>query len=341
MATQQHERGVPFAMAHEMQQFRLFELPPEIVELLDAPSPPLLSIKSHAASHAPNPPPAYAVLCTPSTTFQLRQVHTSNSLFITQPAPDTHGNQFPAPLTCAIASCATTLELHPSTASAVALLRDALPVYDLTADDMDATANGPSMAAVFDDIPLSHAQCLSAWSDLIAFELPNGSYRPSANFLVHAWSAINAAALAEGVRLESQFLTDDITRAVAEEGIPPALIAAILRHLAKEDQQSDMSWSCLDRTRTISFVGKTLLEAKPGSDYPIADFTDTWKDKLPEAWRRDVQLSAIEGTYLSATETTIRAKSIGIPVTVQDATAVANKPSARKWHEKFGKTRKQ
>jgi hypothetical protein len=41
MATQQDEGGVPFAMAHEMQQFRLFELPPELVELLDAPDPPL------------------------------------------------------------------------------------------------------------------------------------------------------------------------------------------------------------------------------------------------------------------------------------------------------------
>jgi sister chromatid cohesion protein DCC1 len=41
MAAQQDEGGVPFAMAHEMQQFRLFELPPEVVELVDAPNPPL------------------------------------------------------------------------------------------------------------------------------------------------------------------------------------------------------------------------------------------------------------------------------------------------------------
>jgi sister chromatid cohesion protein DCC1 len=40
MATQQDEGSVPFSMAHEMQQFRLFELPPEIVELIDAPHPP-------------------------------------------------------------------------------------------------------------------------------------------------------------------------------------------------------------------------------------------------------------------------------------------------------------
>jgi hypothetical protein len=40
MATQQEEAGVPFSVAHEMQQFRLLELPPELLELLEAPSPP-------------------------------------------------------------------------------------------------------------------------------------------------------------------------------------------------------------------------------------------------------------------------------------------------------------
>jgi sister chromatid cohesion protein DCC1 len=40
MATQQDDGGVPFSMAHEMQPFRLFELPPEIVALIDAPNPP-------------------------------------------------------------------------------------------------------------------------------------------------------------------------------------------------------------------------------------------------------------------------------------------------------------
>ena len=40
MATQQAEGGVPFSVAHDMRQFRLFELPLEIVELIDAPNPP-------------------------------------------------------------------------------------------------------------------------------------------------------------------------------------------------------------------------------------------------------------------------------------------------------------
>tara|TARA_R110002003_G_scaffold96_10_gene7475 strand:+ start:11976 stop:12101 length:126 start_codon:yes stop_codon:yes gene_type:complete len=41
MATQQDAGGVPFSIAHAMQQFRLFELPPEIVELIEAPNSPL------------------------------------------------------------------------------------------------------------------------------------------------------------------------------------------------------------------------------------------------------------------------------------------------------------
>lgn len=40
MAALQHDAGVPFAIAHDMQHFRLLELPPEIVELVDAPGPP-------------------------------------------------------------------------------------------------------------------------------------------------------------------------------------------------------------------------------------------------------------------------------------------------------------
>ena len=40
MATQQDEGGVPFSIAHDMQQFRLLELPQEIVELIESAHPP-------------------------------------------------------------------------------------------------------------------------------------------------------------------------------------------------------------------------------------------------------------------------------------------------------------
>ncbi|KAJ4368296.1 hypothetical protein N0V83_006652 [Neocucurbitaria cava] len=344
MATQQDEGGVPFSIAHELQHFRLLELPPEIVELIDAPNPPQLSIKSHApsaASGTPNEKPAYAVLCTPNKTFQLRQVQTSNSLFVTQPALEPHGNEIPIPVTCAIASCTATLELHPSAASAVTLLKDALPVYDIVAGDVDATGNGRSKASVLDDVPLSEGECQTAWLELMAFELEENSYQPSANALSQVWRSINSASLAEGVKLDSQFLTSDITRAVAEDGHPEGLVEAILARLSKECSESNGAWSCLDRAKTVIFAGKTLLEAKQGDDFLIASFTDTWEDQLPEAWRKDAQLTALEGLYEFPSETTIRAKGKAAATAGGDNTAASMKPSARKWHEKFGKTRKK
>lgn len=301
-----------------------------------------LSIKSSAA--APDRP-AYAVLCTPDKTFHLRQVQTSNSLFVTQPQYlDSHGNEddIPAAATCAIASCPTTLELHPSDASAVALLHEALPVYDIVAGDVDATRNGKSMVAIFEDLPLSDAQCQTGWNELLAFEHEDNTYRPSVNALSYVWRSINAAALAEGVKLDSQFLTEDVATAVSEDGHPASFVKAVLHHLSNNEPDANGPWSCLDRARTVAFVGKTLLGAKQGtSDYLIAEFTDSWEDTLPEAWRKDAKLSALEGSYEFPSDSTIRAKSKDIAVaSVQDA-LVATKPSARKWHEKFAKTRKK
>lgn len=41
MATQQDTGGVPFSIAHHHNHFRLLELPPDLVELIDSPAPPV------------------------------------------------------------------------------------------------------------------------------------------------------------------------------------------------------------------------------------------------------------------------------------------------------------
>lgn len=41
MATQQDDAGVPLSVAHDLSAFRLIELPPELVALLESPNPPL------------------------------------------------------------------------------------------------------------------------------------------------------------------------------------------------------------------------------------------------------------------------------------------------------------
>lgn len=215
-------------------------------------------------------------------------------------------------------------------------------MYDIVAGDVDATGNGKSKDHIFENLPLSDTQCQDGWNELMAFEHDAHAYRPSVNALSQVWQSINAAALSEGVKLDSQFLTEDIATAVADDGHPPDFTKAVLRHLSNDEQEASGPWSCLDRARVVAFVGKSLLEAKQGSsDFLIAEFTDTWEDRLPEAWRKDAKLGAIEGSYEFSSDTTIRVKSKDAAVAnVQDTTA-ATKPSARKWHEKFAKTRKK
>ncbi|KAF2248632.1 sister chromatid cohesion protein-like protein Dcc1 [Trematosphaeria pertusa] len=345
MATQQDERGVPLSVAHELQQFRLVELPPEIAELLEAPNPPALSIKSQAPSApsgTPNPKAAYAVLCTQDKTFQLRQVQTSNSLFVTQPALESHASEPSVPTTRVIASCTATLELHPADGAAASSLEELLPIYHVVGGEVDATENHKSKASIFADIALSDGQCEQAWNELVAFELAGSSYRPSASTLSHVWSSLNAAALAEGVRLESQFQTDHLAQLVEEEGYPATLAPAIFRRLAKDDQDTTGPWSSLDRTKAVSFVGKTLLEAKHGgADYLTADFLDAWKDSLPEAWRTDAELKTIAGAYDLPSSSTIRAKSKTAAATNAEITTPKPVSSTGKWHERFGKNRKK
>lgn len=303
-----------------------------------------LFIKSQPppAAGAPDPKAAYAVLCTPSRAFQLRQVQTSNSLFVTQPALAAQGNRPAVPTTCAIASCAATLELHPADGSAAPYLEQSLSVYHVVYGEVDAVENGKTKDDLFSDIPLSAQQCQSAWDDLLAFELSGSSYRPSASTTALVWQSANAAALAEAIKLDSQFLVDDVAKLVEDEGHPAALARAILNHLASWHQDSGDAWSSLDRRKTVVFVGTKLLEAKRGTaDYLTADFLETWKDSLPEAWRGDADLTAIEAVYELPSSTTIRAKVAGAATSSTAATTPKAASSSRKWHEKFAKGRKK
>ncbi|CAI6277048.1 unnamed protein product [Periconia digitata] len=340
MATrQQHHNGAPVSIAHQFQHFRLLELPPEIVDLVENSKSPL-SIKSlpPSSSDGPNSQPAYAALCTPTKAFQLRQVQTSNSLYVTQPALETH-NDASAFTTRAFASCTTTLELHPQTEDAAIHMNRLVPTYDIVDGDVDTRENHISKARLFADIPLSDGQCEEAWGALAAFELSGSSYQPTANTLTQVWKAINSAAVAEGIKIDASFLTNDLASLVAEEGHPAPLAAALIRHLSTAG--SDSEWSSLDRDKVLSFVATKLLEAKKdGSDYLTADFLDAWKDNLPELWRKDAELNAIQGKYELPSSKTIRAKSnTGAVTSAQPDPAKGS--ASRKWHEKFAKTRKK
>lgn len=98
----------------------------------------------NADSKQPKPS---AVLCTNDLTYQIRQVQSSNSVFILQPSESHRGvNEIPSPNLSAIAKCTATLELVLSdTAASFAmvsrLLKENLPPYKGTDTDAELGTN--------------------------------------------------------------------------------------------------------------------------------------------------------------------------------------------------------
>ena len=154
----QDDSGISFEISKEQQNFRLLELPPSLLASLVSEDPPkyvlslkvrefqnanfadvpesvwLKSAESPNVHHSEQPSPS-AVLCTHDRTYQLRQVQSSNSVFILQPSESSRGNdRSPSQSLLAIAQCTSTLELLPSDTAAsfalvLQLLKKTLPLY--------------------------------------------------------------------------------------------------------------------------------------------------------------------------------------------------------------------
>ncbi|KAK8231806.1 sister chromatid cohesion protein Dcc1 [Phyllosticta capitalensis] len=351
--------GVSFALAQSQQNFQLLELPDNLLKLLSSPNPPLLHIKSKPAPKTSNPlvqqKQNYAVLCTPTETYQLRQVHTSNSVLLTQPviSPATP-NDIPVPGISAIAKCGAVLEVQPITDSAVPVLQDAITrIWNCERWDGDTVAgfSGDSLQQsrkqLFADIPFSDEQCEHAWTKICAFEHENQPVQPTLPALWMYWRTMFTTTVAEGIDLTAQFKTGDLAKTLKEEeGLWPALVTAIVQHLLPDDQIPDGDWAVIDRNKCIPWVGRNLLAAM-NSHYkaprPTAEFLDLWRDALPETWREDAVLEHIQGDYILPSDTTIAPKTRAA-TTLRAATTVnAGSTSAkgpRKWHEKFKATRR-
>ncbi|KAL2267283.1 hypothetical protein VTJ83DRAFT_4560 [Remersonia thermophila] len=73
----QDNQGIPLVHAHDGRGYKLLELPPELLELLESQDPPTLTL---------HPSPTAALLKTPAgKTYSLRQKNTSNALILLEP----------------------------------------------------------------------------------------------------------------------------------------------------------------------------------------------------------------------------------------------------------------
>lgn len=194
----------------------------------------------------------YVNLCTPSQTYRIRQVQSSNSLHILRPslghisradikvveeeAGETGALNLPDEAVTAIAKCGSTLELHipPGGFSAVPFLEKSLGLYDRRTgdDDGDIAMDEPSgrnnlglfeirklRDQVCADVPVSSAQCEVAWVEICAFvdEKQATCWRPSARMRLTVWRRMMEGAILQGIDLEKQFLVGDLWKSVLDD----------------------------------------------------------------------------------------------------------------------------
>ncbi|OGM41537.1 sister chromatid cohesion protein Dcc1 [Aspergillus bombycis] len=379
--------SILFTHTSPQQGFKLLELPTELAELLTSKEAPTLELKSPTPQQlttATTDPEnrEYVNLCTPTKTYLVRQVQSSNSIHIIRPSDsgvqrgdinivggDEDDELNLVETMTAIAKCGSTLELHtpPEGFSAVPVLERILPVYDeAEGAEQEVEQRGDVIRRVFDDVPVSRAQCEAGWTELCAFVLGGGGSggdvagwcrRPSARAKLDVWRRVVEGAVLQGIDLGRQFLVQDLWRSVLDEGMeepfPRALLESIVRRVCEAgDGQlfEDLKWASIDKARCTQWVGETYLEAMApttASGIGRSEFLNAWKDLLPESWRNDVAFSKLtENSYKHPDPTTIcfvyRTDRQKIKKNVStDASAATAAKKTRNWHELFKNQKRQ
>lgn len=287
----------------------------------------------------------HAVLCIPDRTYNVRQVNTSNSLFVAQLSQGSAEDEIPRPRLDAIAQSHFTLELQAATGdvSAATRIRAILPTYTSTGHHQ--AHNSTSKAALFSNIPASDRECEEAWSDLACFELDGEGLIPSASVKVKAWESMFNAATAEGVDLTAPLQDAQLASLVDPSGSqwPREVSMAVLRSMRQFGGSGELE---LDEKKCVSSVGRALLKDRAGTtSVPKASFIATWADFLPEKWRDSAELSLLRSSYkVEAGGILFVEEESNGSTTASGAKATSETKSAlgakRKWHEKFRASKK-
>lgn len=286
------------------------------------------------------------VLCTPDKTYNLRQVSTSNTLYIAQPS-FAAGDTLERPGLEAIAQVHSTLELQPSgTSSAVPYIKAALPMYASTGhyEPKDAMTK----ESLFAIIPLSDAECQQSWLKLVCFETgqPPRAFVPSVSAKLKVWQDILAAATANGVDLSDHDAVSKLLPSVTNDDLPEELYKAVI--CSTMEPASGLNGDGMTHEIKCSrFVGLSLLEDRTKATHStmsVDAFKSAWADMLPEKWRSLADVNLLE----SACRFENNGRSVSFVEVDPSITADSGTPAEakgtlgakRRWHEKFRAAKK-
>ncbi|CAD0088697.1 unnamed protein product [Aureobasidium mustum] len=274
-----------FSIAADLQPCRLLELPPDLLEYITTSDTPTLSFKAKDATD----PEAF--LTTREKTYLLRQVHTSNTVYITSPTYNAQG-------TTAISQCRSALECLPAPVRhAESTLRSLLIPFG-EPQDIDVRSSDPhSKDYVFAHTPMSHDECQTVWKDLVAFEHSGQSFRPTAVALARVWKWLLEIAYANAVNLAEPIKKEVVDKMLdGEDEWPRNLVDAIFSKLSENDQ----SLLQLQQHATVKWVGSNTLESyRQNNTQSIVNtsvFMDAWKDALPGTWRTEANLEMLKAS---------------------------------------------
>lgn len=190
-----------------------------------------------------------AVLCTNDQTFNIRQVHSSNSVFLIEPSQ--HCLDSESGLSCrtgvqAIAQCTATLELTPTFIDGTSILRQILPIYNFITNDAERNDKDESISrerfskeTLYENTPLSSYQLDVAWRDTCAFEIHGVAWLPSADYLARIWKSIISAATRDGLNLAESFFIMDLIELLDEDDFPKDLLDAVITKVAMDKDKTN------------------------------------------------------------------------------------------------------
>jgi sister chromatid cohesion protein DCC1 len=275
----------------------------------------------------------YVHLCSPTQTYQVQQVSTSNSLFVTQPATllnqsistnrpkgetdAAHEDEVALSATGALKAIGqvnSVLELKPVQLDVQGLLQSVVPVWKWsntdTIDIDEVAANGVAVSKreIFDQVPAPEAQIEDAWRKLFAFEVRGHGYVPDQETLYRAWEEAmdifvseegREAELSSHIFLEGGYLCEDDNRELLEVVGRSIWWSPVLRKPTETATGQDEDGK-LDETLTTAWVGKLVLQHMASGDksVDVEQFMTVWRNLLPEKWGRGIGIDMLsQGSY--------------------------------------------
>lgn len=286
---------------------------------------PRLKIKaSSGATSSVHSTDNHAVLCTPTQTYSLRQVYSSNSIILLQPSvppvlppsdvsededTDILALLSPSMGLKAVSTAVSYMELIPTIHDAEELLLKHVPIYHGSSNETtEPTTERAPKATILNALPVSEAEFEVAWRKLNCFCCSAGyAHRPSSSAVLGALGEIFTCAAAESFTLTPKdgFAVEALVSIMDDDeevAIPQGLVDAAVAGVCEEAAADTGKWR-LDKSKCASYVGRALLEdweSKGKGDMLYVSFLSRWKSSVPEECAALCKLDCIKVRYYTS-----------------------------------------